>query len=126
MLCGGSPLLRAAPANSAGPSGPFTQGGYELDARRATKPTADPIPVGSPRLLVPDNVAVEVRHTVTSSAPRPKPKAKPAADPQPSPFPSVERADPAPLGAPRPKPKAFAALRHDAVVEEPIEVASDF
>ncbi|CAE7729824.1 unnamed protein product, partial [Symbiodinium microadriaticum] len=97
-------------------------GGYELDARRAAKPTADPVP---PRLLVPDNAAVEVKHTVTSSALRPKPKSKLAADPQPSSVPSGKRADPAPLGAPRPKPKAFATLRRDAVLEEPIEVAPD-
>ena len=63
-------------------------------------------PVGSPRLLVPDNAAVEVRYTVTFSARRPKPKAKPAADPQRSSFLSVERADPAPLGGLRPKPRA--------------------
>ena len=42
-----------------------------------------------------------------------------------SPAPSVERADPAPLGAPWLKPKAFAALRRDVAFEEPIDVYSD-
>ncbi|OLP84638.1 hypothetical protein AK812_SmicGene34458 [Symbiodinium microadriaticum] len=80
MLRGGPVLLlRVAPADPAGLPGPCAQGGHNLDARRAAKPTADPVPVGSPPLLVPDNSAVE---------------AKPVAHPrQPSPAPSVESAD---------------------------------
>ena len=88
---------------------------------RAAKPTADPVPVGSPRLFVPDNAAVEVRQSETSLALRPKPKD----EAQSSHAPTLERADSAPFGAPRPKLKIFAALRSDAALEEPIEVCSD-
>ena len=61
----------------------------------------------------------------SDGASRPKPKAKPATDPRPFSTSTSQRADPVPQSDPRPMPTAFAALRRDAALEEPVEVASD-
>ena len=76
--------------------------------------SADPVMALNPKgIHMPCGGPGSVRWSSYRSFVGPSAQAESEADPQPS------------LGAARPKPKAFAGLRRDAALEEPIEVFAD-